>query len=977
MSELSTAAEFLDVVRKSGIYTPDGLDAALRDVEELPADPNRAAAVLVKCGVLTPFQAKNLLAGKYRGFRFGPYVIRAPLGRGGMGVVYLAEHPSLHRPAAIKVLTAGDADHRVAVERFLREARAAAALDHPNIVRIFDIGRQGDIHYLAMEYVDGQTLGQLIKTGGALSCGRAVEYVAQAAAGLQHAYEKGFVHRDIKPDNLMLTRDGTVKVLDMGLARSTADTDRVTEVWDAGAVVGTSDFIAPEQAMSNAVDIRADIYSLGATLFALLAGRPPFNGTTAQKLLQHQVKPAPNLSSVDKTFPPGLSEVVSKALAKRPADRYQTPAQLITALTPWLNPSGKLVAGLSSTGPSGGEQAMEAVAALVTGSTTDMSGRARTEPSIKPEPGRRKRPLVVAAAAAAVVAVLAAGGLVAALTSGGGPRPGAAAAVEPAAPQPGAPLPPAPPQPQPEPTAGYRVAAGPYDVELDAAGISRLRVAGQDFLRSLTVYRGAYFYQGSRNAALVFPAFTRSSPTVFLGDAPEAAVRYEFLPDRIVWTVTNKQPGEGMFFVILNGQAIQAVCSDAGEWAGPLVKRDWPNSTWYAGRAKLKVTGASLLRGAWTDLDETCQVCQLNVPGNATRTLTLEPGEATPAEADRAAKAAAGPAAPAGGPLGLTAPRDMQVFQRTSRATGWVGVAGRAPAGADRVEVRLEGRPLEGALPAGWQPIALAPADGTFDTRLPTPAGGWYKVTVRASAGDRVLAEEVVPKVGVGEVFVGAGQSNSTNYGAELTRPTSDLVSSFDGQRWAPAADPQPGTHDRSVGGSFWPALGDALAERYKVPIGLAVTGHGPSATTEWRPGAELFEWTARRMKQLGPDGFRAVLWHQGESDAGLGADQYAANLTAAIEGSHKVLGRQVPWFVAQVSYLGPDRPKADGVRAGQKLLWDRGVALEGPDTDALTGDHRDRGGLGVHFSAKGLRAHGRAWGDKVSVYLDRVLAAP
>ncbi|HEY1188374.1 MAG TPA: protein kinase, partial [Gemmata sp.] len=953
MSLQTTTDDFLDLVRRSGIHPPGKLDAALTELEDLPADPNRAAAVLVKSGLLTPFQAKNLLAGKCRGFRFGPYVIRAPLGRGGMGAVYLAEHQTLSRPAAIKVLTAGDANRQVAIERFLREGRAAAALDHPNIVRIFDVGQQGDVYFLAMEYVNGQTLEQLVKASGALSCGRAVEYIAQAAAGLQHAYEKGFVHRDIKPDNLIVTRDGTVKVLDMGLARSSADADKVTEMLDAGAVVGTTDFIAPEQAMSGAVDIRADIYSLGATLFALLTGKPPFTGTTAQKLLQHQIKAAPSLSGVDKTFPPGLSEVVAKALAKRPEDRYQTPAQLIAALIPWLNPSGKLVAGLSSTGPSGGEQALEAVTAIVTGtnSTTNLPARTTTAPPSAPRLslGRKGKRIAVAA----VAGVLVFAGLVAALVSGGSaPKPAPGAGVK-APPPPVAAVPPAP-APQPEPVTSHRVAVGRYEVELDAAGIKSLQVQGQEFVRNLTVYRGAYYYEGSRNAARQFPALTRQSPTAFLAESPDASVRYEFFPDRMAWTITNKQGGEGLFFIIFNGKVVQAVANDAGEWAGPLVKRDWPNSTWYAGRAKLKVTGGSLLRGAWTDLDDTCQVWQLTVPSGTIRTVTLEPGEVTPAEAAQVAKVAAAALATgsglARGPLGLTAPLDRQVFQRTSRTTGWVGVTGRAPADADRVEVKLEGQPLEGALAPDWRAVPLNAQERTFDARVPAPAGGWYKVTVRARSGEQVVAEEEVPRVGVGEVFVGAGQSNSTNYGSERTSPKSDHVVAFDGNRWQPASDPQPGTHDRSVQGSFWPAFGDALADRYKVPIGLAVTGHGPSSTAEWRPGGELFNWTTTRMKQLGPDGFRAVLWHQGESDAGLTADQYATNLTAVIEGSRKALGRPVPWFVARVSYLGPDRPKAEGVRTAQKRLWDTGVALEGPDTDALTGDHRDNGGLGVHF---------------------------
>ena len=190
-----------------------------------------------------------------------------------MGTVYLAEHATLRRRVAIKVLAKADAAGPAGVERFLREARSAAALDHPNIVRLYDVGRQGPMHYLVMEHVDGQTLEQVL-TRGPIPCGRAAEYIAQAAAGLQHAYEKGFVHRDIKPANLMLARDGTVKILDMGLARSFDTEDNLTERLEQGVILGTADYISPEQAINSPdVDVRADIYSLGATFFALVTGQ--------------------------------------------------------------------------------------------------------------------------------------------------------------------------------------------------------------------------------------------------------------------------------------------------------------------------------------------------------------------------------------------------------------------------------------------------------------------------------------------------------------------------------------------------------------------------------------------------------------------------------------------------------------------------------------------------------------------------------
>ena len=339
-----STSDLIDLLRRSGL--------AVTVPDDLPAEPHKAAAALVKQGVITRFQAQQLLQGRHKGFRLGAYVVLEQLGRGGMGVVYLAEHQELRRKVAVKVLVVGkDDDAKLAAERFSREARAAAALDHPNIVRIFDVSRHGDTPYLVMEYVEGETLQQVLDREGALQYGAAADAVAQAAAGLQHAHEKGFVHRDIKPGNLMRDKTGVVKILDMGLARLSASSeDKLTERLDAGAVVGTADFIAPEQALNSPnVDVRADIYSLGASFFALVTGKPPFAGNTTQKLLQHQMAAAPNVSTMDATLPKGLAGVVAKMLAKKPQDRFATPADVIAALAPWLGNSSRVMAGLSRT----------------------------------------------------------------------------------------------------------------------------------------------------------------------------------------------------------------------------------------------------------------------------------------------------------------------------------------------------------------------------------------------------------------------------------------------------------------------------------------------------------------------------------------------------------------------------------------------------------------------------------------------------
>ncbi len=344
----ATTSDLIALIRKADVLHPS-VAATLGDLSDYSRDPHRAVAALVQQKILTPFQARMLLAGKARGYRIGDYRIQDQIGQGGMGAVYKAIHQTLNRVVAIKILPLHLAGDKLALERFLREARTAAALDHPNIVKLFDVGKQDEIHFIALEYVEGQSLDKILKLAGGLSPTRAVQFIAQAAAGLQHAFEKGFIHRDIKPSNLILAKGETLKILDMGLARSTSADDHLTKNLDRDAVVGTADYIAPEQAMNAPdVDIRADIYSLGVTFFALVTGKPPYEGSTASKLIQHQMKAAPTLSKLDKTFPPKLSLVIAKMMAKKPGDRFQTPMEVIDSLEPWLEESPSLLAAVSA-----------------------------------------------------------------------------------------------------------------------------------------------------------------------------------------------------------------------------------------------------------------------------------------------------------------------------------------------------------------------------------------------------------------------------------------------------------------------------------------------------------------------------------------------------------------------------------------------------------------------------------------------------
>jgi serine/threonine protein kinase len=287
------------------------------------------------------------------------YRILELLGAGGMGVVYKALHCLMERPVALKVIRRELTGDPAAAERFRREVRSAAALAHPNIVTAHDAEQAGDLHFLVMEYVEGTSLDRLVAGRGPLPVLQACDYAYQAALGLQHAHEHGMVHRDIKPQNLMLTPQGRVKILDFGLARFARDVvplgetrpapeaadarpDPAAALTLAGAVMGTPDYIAPEQVRDpHAADIRADIYSLGCTLYFLLSGNSPFPGASAlDKLLAHQEQALRPLPEIRADLPPGLWRLIERMTAKDPSGRYQTPGEVARDLAVFTTPEG-------------------------------------------------------------------------------------------------------------------------------------------------------------------------------------------------------------------------------------------------------------------------------------------------------------------------------------------------------------------------------------------------------------------------------------------------------------------------------------------------------------------------------------------------------------------------------------------------------------------------------------------------------------
>jgi len=341
--------------------------------------------------------------------------------------------------------------------------------------------------------------------------------------------------------------------------------------------------------------------------------------------------------------------------------------------------------------------------------------------------------------------------------------------------------------------------------------------------------------------------------------------------------------------------------------------------------------------------------------------------------------------------IAILEPTDLHLVQRGADGTA-----------AIRVRGRIDGPHVDDATvveagfgtAAAWRSIPHE--GGDFAGSVRCPAGGWHRLRVRAVRDGEVVAEAAVDRVGVGEIFVVAGQSNSANHGEERQRPATDRVVTFDGTRWRVAEDPQPGAS--GGGGSFMPPLGDAIVAGCDVPVGFIACGIGATSVREWLPAGVSFpapptiearvrrtpdgRWESdgrafadlvARMKQPGPRGFRAVLWHQGESDANqrdpsrtLPGTLYREFLGTVITESRTTIGWDAPWFVAVATYHVPGDEAWPDIRAAQAAVVRDGLAVAGPDTDALAGPLRERGGTGVHFSAAGLRAHGAAWAERL-----------
>lgn len=511
----------------------------------------------------------------------------------------------------------------------------------------------------------------------------------------------------------------------------------------------------------------------------------------------------------------------------------------------------------------------------------------------------------------------------------------------------------------------YEIRAAGYHATVASDGcLTNFRVAGQEFLApGVSLSRGSYYY---RNGAVKLPRVSLEGEQV-IAESDVAAIEYESREDGMRWHLTNRSAEQLIFFLVL-AEEVEAVAGPDDQIVKPAVATNWQRVACYRGGSKLEIEGCDLLWGPWQGSH---QVVQVTLKPDEKRELKLVTGKTS--EADKAdILALAKPVKEEA--VVVHSPLNYQVFQRRTQHEGPLLISGRFRNDCQRAEYRISGKPPREKMVDAWAKLPLI-GNGQFNLPLSLPAGGWYQLQLRSYDSDQVNSERTIEKFGVGEVFVGAGQSNSTNSGQFKTQQTTGMVSSFGGDTWQLANDPQPGVADRSQGGSFWPAFGDALYEKFGVPIGVATTGYGGTSVNAWQPEGNLFEWTSTRINQLGPLGFRALLWHQGESDVNMPADEYYQKLRNTIVSSRNHARWEIPWFVAQATYHNAEKPSFADIREAQARLWKDGVALAGPDTDQLRGDHRDLDGKGIHFSPKGLKVHGQMWAKLAGEFIQAELA--
>lgn len=397
---VSTVADYEDVLRRSQLVEDAKLDRVLNDIrgQGEPADCEQFAQQLIDADVITAWQHEKLKEGRHKGFFLGRYKLLTHIARGGMSDVYLAEQVMMERRVAIKVFLPHLLQNASHLERFFQESQTQAKLDHQNIVKAHDFGSEGkNVHYLVMEFVKGVDLETLVKQRGTPAFAKACDFMIQAADALSYAHSKNLVHRDIKPANLMLNERGTVKLLDLGLARVLGDEGASLTLKYNENAIGTADYLAPEQAVdSHNVDARADIYSLGGTFYFLLTGRPPFpDGTPVQRLMMHMSQEPKPIIELRPDTPPELVDICQKMMAKKAEDRYQSAQELRETLQKWLSRQEALADLLSEepllvpepTPPPAKPQPRPAMEAAASSSSVDAASAGTPAPARSAPPG--------------------------------------------------------------------------------------------------------------------------------------------------------------------------------------------------------------------------------------------------------------------------------------------------------------------------------------------------------------------------------------------------------------------------------------------------------------------------------------------------------------------------------------------------------------------------------------------------------------
>ena len=329
--------QFISYLDEAEIMTAEAVREwiAEQSVEARPIDGEALAKTLQKEGILSKFQAQRLCQGKVRSLQLGNYRLIKIIGRGGMGIVYEAEHKTMKHRVAIKMISSKVTANGSMLRRFFREVEVAAKLSHPNIVTAIDANQTGKKYYMVMELVQGEDLGVIVQRETVLTVPEVIGYMTQAAVGLAYAHNQGIIHRDIKPHNMLLDNDGVIKILDLGLVSlqrpQSNDDDSITQ---HNQIIGTVDYMSPEQADDvHHVDQRADIYSLGCSIFRLLVGHPPFpKSSIIQKLLSHRDDPIPSLHDFRDDIPELLDQIFRRMLAKNPDNRYQSMDEVVGAL---------------------------------------------------------------------------------------------------------------------------------------------------------------------------------------------------------------------------------------------------------------------------------------------------------------------------------------------------------------------------------------------------------------------------------------------------------------------------------------------------------------------------------------------------------------------------------------------------------------------------------------------------------------------